>query len=83
MKWTVNTQYIDMMQVVTGYPANKKHYFLQRGITSETLVTQLDYDYYKEKFSPESIPLQLNILLQATKQTLIDLEKNKSSFWHV
>ena len=58
-----------MMQIVMGCPTNKKHYFLQRVITSDTLVARLDYDYYKEKLWPESIPLQLNILLQVTKQT--------------
>ena len=58
-----------MMQIVMGFPANKKHYFLQWVITFETLVARLDYNYYKEKLRPESIPLQLNILLQVTKQT--------------
>ena len=55
-----------MMQIVMGFLANKKHYFLQWVITFETLVARLDYNYYKEKLRPESIPLELNILLQVT-----------------
>lgn len=68
-KWIVNTQCIDMMQIVLGCPANKKYYFLQRVITSGTLFGWLDFDYYKEALWSESIPLQLNIRLQVTKQT--------------